>query len=645
MKIRIHDSAVWKILYGLLFAVLLPILLLLWAKSTEPLVPLPIVAASHLGVVLALSGLFIMASGIISIMIYGEGLPMNAFPPRRYVSRGIYRLISHPIYAGFSLSYIGVAITLQSPSGLWLVSPIVMLSCVALVQGLEKHDLAIRFGSSLPKPILSLPLHEERTPNMVERISVYCLVLLPWLVLYKLVATLGIPANAIVVYLPFEKLIPVFEWTELFYGGTYFFVFLVPLVATSARSLREFSIAGLIATGLVILMFVVLPFTAPPREFVPHSALGQLIMWERRHDTPAAAFPSFHVIWAVLAARVYARSFPALRAFWWLCALLIAESCVTTGKHAIADVFSGALVAWMAMRSGAVWEMVRSLTERIANSWKEWHIGPIRIINHGIYAGVGTSLGLLMVGIFLGPESVFQILTVAFCSLIISALWAQFVEGSPSLLRPYGYYGGVIGAVLGVLLAQVFGGDPWLLLSAFSVAGPLIQSAGRVRCLVQGCCHGREAPASVGIRYTHPRSRVCRLTNLAGVPIHPTPLYSILWNLVVGVFLVRLWFLQVSPTMIAGLYLILNGLGRFVEESYRGEPQTPILGKLRLYQIMAIAGVVSGIVVTAVRSTSEVPVPQFNWTSVLMAAGFGFVTWFALGVDFPNSNGRFARLV
>jgi len=86
MKIGMHDSTIWKILYGLLFVVLLPILLLLWAKSTEPLVPLPIVAANHLGVVLALSGLFIVASGIMSIMIYGEGLPMNAFPPRRHVT-------------------------------------------------------------------------------------------------------------------------------------------------------------------------------------------------------------------------------------------------------------------------------------------------------------------------------------------------------------------------------------------------------------------------------------------------------------------------------------------------------------------------------------------------------------------------------
>ncbi|HLF20133.1 MAG TPA: prolipoprotein diacylglyceryl transferase family protein, partial [Bacteroidota bacterium] len=219
------------------------------------------------------------------------------------------------------------------------------------------------------------------------------------------------------------------------------------------------------------------------------------------------------------------------------------------------------------------------------------------------------------------------------------------IEGSPSLLRPYGFYGGVIGVVFGSLIARLFGGNTWELLGAYAVVGPIIQAAGRLRCLVQGCCHGREAPGNVGIRYTHPRSRVCRLANLNNVPLHPTPLYSILWNVFTGIILARLWSLHSSLTLIAGLYLILNGLGRFVEESYRGEPQTPILGGLRIYQWMAIASVVSGAAVTTVSTSSVIPHWQFNWMAVYAAAGFGFVTWFALGVDFPNSNKRFARLV
>jgi hypothetical protein len=330
---------------------------------------------------------------------------------------------------------------------------------------------------------------------------------------------------------------------------------------------------------------------------------------------------------------------------WWSLALLISASCITTGMHAMVDVLAGALVVPLVLRISTLWEKLRALAERIANSWKEWQTGRIRIINHGIYAAAGTSIGLLIIGILLGPGSVGPMWIIACIGLITSALWAQFIEGSPSLLRPYGFYGGVIGVVLGSLIAKLFGGEIWQLLGAYTLVGSIIQSAGRLRCLVQGCCHGREAPANIGIRYTHPRSRVCRLANLNNVPIHATPLYSILWNVFTVLILARLWSLHASLTLIAGLYLILNGLGRFVEEAYRGEPQTPILGRLRIYQWIAAASVVSGAVVTTVTTSSAIPNWQFSWIAVGAAAGFGFVTWFALGVDFPNSNKRFARLV
>ena len=313
--------------------------------------------------------------------------------------------------------------------------------------------------------------------------------------------------------------------------------------------------------------------------------------------------------------------------------------------HAIVDVLAAGFVVLIVTRINIVWEKLRSLSERVANSWREWRIGSVRIINHGMYAGLGTFLGLSINGILLGPDYIVPNLIVAFSGLIMAGLWAQFVEGSPSLLRPFGYYGGVIGVVIGSLVASLFDINIWLVLGVYGVTGNLIQAAGRLRCLVQGCCHGKEASPSVGIRYTHPRSRVCRLSNFTNVSIHPTPLYSILWNIFTGLLLARLWSLHASLPLIAGLYLILNGLGRFVEESYRGEPQTLILGKLRLYQLIATLSVVCGAILTTIKISSEVPNPHFTWAAVIAAFGFGLVAWFALGVDFPDANKRFSRLV
>jgi prolipoprotein diacylglyceryltransferase len=335
---------------------------------------------------------------------------------------------------------------------------------------------------------------------------------------------------------------------------------------------------------------------------------------------------------------------PAWRIAWWGWALLISISCVSTGMHAIVDVLAGFIVCGFVMQLSVVWQEVRRLTERIANSWREWRIGRVRVINHGLYAAAGVFVGLSIVGTLIGPGYIASIVIVASCSLVTSALWAQLVEGSPSLLRPFGWYGGLLGTIIGALLVMPFGYHPWVLLSAFSVAAPWIQSFGRLRCLVQGCCHGGAALPAIGIRYKHPRSRVSRLTSLAGVPVHPTPLYSILSNLVIAIIMVRLWLVRADFSLIVGVFLILNGLARFVEESYRGEPQTPITAGLRSYQWLAVASVFTGVFATMVSNTGHPSTLSLNWQSLIAAAGFGMVVWFALGVDFPNSNERFARL-
>ena len=633
-----------KILYGLLFVVILPAFLVAWAVFAEQNVLLPMVGSPEIGLTIALVGAMIIAAGVIALKVHGDGLPMNPFPPKHFVERGIYRYVAHPIYLGFSILCAGASIAAQSSSGLWLVSPVVILGCVALVQGFEKHDLVHRFGSAHPKPLVHIPSHEDDAPGMWDRLSVYLLVLFPWLILYEAVRALGVPKDGVSVFLPFELNLPVWEWTEAIYLSACVLVFLVPLIGASRRVLREFSIAALTGTAVIILIFLTIPIVATPRPFVPQGFFGDLLQFERAKDTPAAAFPSLHVLWVLLAAQVYARRFPSGKMLCWMWALLVSASCITTGINAIAGVVGAFLVFLLVIHIDHVWESVRSFSERFANSWKEWRFGPVRVINHGMFAGIGTFIGVSIVGWLIGPTHAVSVLVVAFSGLIISALWAQFIEGSPKLLRPYGYYGGIVGVIVGAFLASLLGTNVWLLLASFCVAGPWIQSFGRLRCLIQGCCHGREAPSQIGIRYSHPSSRVCRLADLSGVPIHPTPVYSILWNVLIAFVVTRLWFVHTAFSVIVGMYLIFTGLGRFVEEAYRGEPQTPIFGGLRLYQWIAILSVVAGAALTAIPATGVAPMPQFSWDSLIAGLGFGLFTWVALGVDFPNSNRRFARL-
>ena len=121
-------------------------------------------------------------------------------------------------------------------------------------------------------------------------------------------------------------------------------------------------------------------------------------------------------------------------------------------------------------------------------------------------------------------------------------------------------------------------------------------------------------------------------------------IYSILWNVLTFVIVARLWSLSAALPLVSGVYLTLNGVGRFVEESYRGEPQTPIVGRLRLYQWTAIGTVVVGALVTALGPDTPAPKPAFSGASIIAALVFGAITAMALGVDFPESRRRFSRL-
>jgi prolipoprotein diacylglyceryltransferase len=182
-----------------------------------------------------------------------------------------------------------------------------------------------------------------------------------------------------------------------------------------------------------------------------------------------------------------------------------------------------------------------------------------------------------------------------------------------------------------------------MLLASFAMAGPWIQSTGRLRCLVQGCCHGKPSNDNIGIRFTHPYSRVNKISGLSGIPLHPTQLYSIGTNVITGLILIRFYSIGASCSFITGIYFILNGAGRFVEESFRGEAQTPYWAGMRIYQWIAIINILIGAFFTTIPNSGTLML-QPNIESFFLALAMGILINIASGVDFPESNRRFARL-
>ena len=637
---RVRPAAA-RLGYAALFVVLLPALLVAWAHRLDQWVTLPVVDFRTAGYALVVVGLVVMASGTAALWRHGRGLPMSAFPPERLVTRGIYAYVADPLYIGAVAVSVGLSLAARSPAGLWIVSPVLTLSCVAWVTGFERDATRRRFGA-VAEPVLSLPRARDDPPTAASRLAVYLLALVPWLVLYLAVERLGVPPAAWELDLALDRAIPVMAWTEAIYFAVYPMVVLAPLAARRERDLRRFAVRGLVATAFIIPIYLLLPVVYEARPVGPTGFWEGIMRWERTGDAPVTALPAFHVVWACIAAELYTGTWKRGWVVWGVVAL-VAASCVTTGMHSVVDVVAGG-AAWVIVRhAGTIWGAVRRASEATANSWAEWHLGPLRLMSHGVFAGLGVAAGALVVLSLAGATLAWWVAGATVAAGVAAALWAQAVEGSPLLLRPFGYFGGVFGVLAVVLVAGLSGADAWRLLAAYLSGLAFGQGIARVRCLINGCCHGRPADPAIGIRYMHPRTRVARLAGLAGVPIHPTQVYALGFTLVVGFVLVRLWVAGAPLSFVAGTYFILIGLGRFVEEHFRGEPQTATLAGLRLYQWLAVAFIVGGAALTAVRTVSAPAPTSLDWRSLGLSLGLAVAAFAAFGADLPGSSRRFAR--
>lgn len=579
--------------YGALFIAALPAGIIWWARALDKQLHLPAVDLPIVGGLVVALGAAIWIAGVIEIVRRGNGLPMNAFPPARYVTSGVYGIIAHPIYVGWTMACAGVSVQTGSAAGFWIVTPTVAIGCAALVLGYEGPDLRRRFGAQgRIRPWLSLPNDQPVPPRRSERVAAWLLVFVPW-------------------FVACQALMGGFGWIDAASAA------LGALLAPTRATLRRVVVQGSSATAVILV--------AP--------AIG--------------GGPAVHLLWAAFAAEaVGARSRGGTGLAWlwlFLCAGYVTVSAASSIAGRDLLVFAGlGVLLWRPM--GTV-RLALDAAERLANSWRAWRLGPVRVISHGAFAGLAAAFGVVVAGTLAGPAALPAIAGLALSTLAGAAIWAQVVEGSSRLLRPFGYYGGIIGGLLGSGVMALMGQPMAVVLGATAVAAPWVHSLGRLRCLVQGCCHGAVTDPRYGIRVSNPHSRAVALANLEGQPIHATQLYSIAGNAIIGLLLLRVWMSGAPVWFVAGLYLIGAGFARFIEERYRGEPQTVSWFGLPVYQYLAIVSVLTGVLFTTLGGPQ--PPPHGSWFDAgTLAAAFaiGAVSWFAMGVDFPESSRRFARL-
>ena len=316
----------------MVFILALPLLLLAWAHAAEPNIGLQAWGNLPWGIALTLAGLAVLAGGL------ANGGKLALWVPR-------------PVYSGFSMLCFGISMSVGSRAGLWLVSPAVSLAGAALA--------AAGFGAEGRV----LPDDDDSTPALHERVRFWFAAALPWVALYEFTVHLRLPGRAF--QFAFEDGLPIYPSTSLLYLTTYAVVAAAPFLARTRRELRRLTISAWVAMAIVFPFYWLVPSMAPLRAMSggEDRLLARLLALERRLDPPAAAFPSFHVLWSIFIV-------PLVRPRWlgWLYAAAVAVSCVTTGKHFIPDVLASFAIAPFFLEPAKwMWDPLRRLGA--APSW------------------------------------------------------------------------------------------------------------------------------------------------------------------------------------------------------------------------------------------------------------------------------------
>lgn len=133
------------------------------------------------------------------------------------------------------------------------------------------------------------------------------------------------------------------------------------------------------------------------------------------------------------------------------------------------------------------------------------------------------------------------------------------------------FYGGAITAgVLCVLHLKIKGEDIYRWMDVFAPIVPVTYFLGRFATLLSGSGYGK--PTDLPWAITYPPGTEAP----AGIPLHPTPIYAMLWEAMVFAVI---WYLdKKSPFKnrwgegsLFFMVMILHGVGRFIMEQFRDD--------------------------------------------------------------------------
>ncbi|MCB2193670.1 MAG: prolipoprotein diacylglyceryl transferase, partial [Deltaproteobacteria bacterium] len=276
------------------------------------------------------------------------------------------------------------------------------------------------------------------------------------------------------------------------------------------------------------------------------------------------------------------------------------------------------LLWWSRRLPGERWQIAAAIPVGKAPGGR-WR--GLNITFYGMFTANAVLLAAALMLIMLGSLGIspFQVMVVMLPLISLSApaarLVARWVEHKPATLT-------VAGAGFAALVLA-----PWLtllaracldreagealqvtpVLAALVICYTLGEGLGRLACLSFGCCYGRAlvaCPEWVQTMFKHwhlvfsgETKKISYESGLNGLAVVPVQMLTMIVNGAVG--LVSLYmFLNGAFTAALWLCLMVSGLWRAVSETLRADYRGG--GSLSAYQIMALAGIVYGILMSLI---------------------------------------------
>jgi len=176
--------------------------------------------------------------------------------------------------------------------------------------------------------------------------------------------------------------------------------------------------------------------------------------------------------------------------------------------------------------------------------------------------------------------------------------WQYYFQNPGEIIGGSGLtiYGAVLGAALGIWVYSRFRKISFGYFADMLAPGIILaQAIGRVGCTLNGCCYGLETDIFCAVVYTHPDS-----FGPIGVPVHPTQIYEIIYDLIVFGVLLRLRGRFQPDGSLFLIYLTLYSLWRFGIDYIR--EGTNFLFCLHEAQVISIVVLIIAITLMALRT-------------------------------------------